>query len=169
MPHTVIIDGERYETRIVERHRDHVIVSINGARRKVELFSEEGDEVFSAEIDGEAVDFARASGFEQVFLRGHGATLTAAVEDPIAAAQDSGAAADEIRAPMPGSVIEIVKGPGEAVKRGDTVLTIESMKLQTNLAAPRDGVVAELLVGPGDTFGKDAAVARLEPVEEEIR
>jgi 3-methylcrotonyl-CoA carboxylase alpha subunit/geranyl-CoA carboxylase alpha subunit len=38
---------------------------------------------------------------------------------------------------------------GQAVARGDTLLVIESMKLEHALAAPRDAVVAELLVQPG--------------------
>jgi 3-methylcrotonyl-CoA carboxylase alpha subunit/geranyl-CoA carboxylase alpha subunit len=38
---------------------------------------------------------------------------------------------------------------GQAVTRGDTLLVIESMKLEHALSAPRDAVVAELLVQPG--------------------
>jgi biotin carboxyl carrier protein len=67
-----------------------------------------------------------------------------------------------VRAPMPGVVVSVQKTIGAAVRRGETILTIESMKLQMALNAPRDGVIAELPVREGDVFDKDAVLARLE-------
>lgn len=166
MPWQLMLDGERHSIEIIAR-RPELVLEIDGRRVSVERLGADGG-IVSLALDGLPFDFDAARDGETIWLRdGDGRTFRALVEDPIAAAQDTGAAADEIRAPMPGSVIEIVRQPGDAVKRGDTVLTIESMKLQTNLAAPRDGVIAELLTGPGDTFGKDAVVARLQPLEED--
>lgn len=82
----------------------------------------------------------------------------------MSAAQEQAGGSDEVRAPMPGSVIEVLRAAGETVARGEKIMVIESMKLQTTLAAPRDGVLAEVLFAVGDTFNKDAAVARLEPM-----
>lgn len=101
------------------------------------------------------------------WVRHNGRTFRVRVEDPVAAAQESAGGSDELRAPMPGSVIEVLKAAGDQVSRGDKVMVIESMKLQTTLAAPRDGVLAEVLFTVGETFNKDAAVARLEPLTEE--
>ena len=67
---------------------------------------------------------------------------------------------------MPGAVIEIHAAPGQSVARGDPLLTIESMKLQTVLSAPRDGIVAEITVTQDETFGKDQILARLTPEDE---
>ena len=64
---------------------------------------------------------------------------------------------------MPGAVVAIHKQAGAEVKRGETIVTIESMKLQMALAAPRDGVLAEIRRGAGETFDKDEIVAELEP------
>ena len=50
--------------------------------------------------------------------------------------------------------------------RSETIVTIESMKLQTALAAPRDGRIAALLRREGETFDKDEVIVRLEEVEE---
>ncbi len=97
------------------------------------------------------------------WVRMNGRTFRVRIEDPVAAAQDSAGGNDDIRAPMPGTVIEVLKAAGDRVSRGDKVMTIESMKLQTSLAAPRDGVLAEVLHAVGDTFDKDATIARLEP------
>ena len=45
---------------------------------------------------------------------------------------------------MPGVVVSVEKQPGDPVTAGDTILTIESMKLQTNLTAERDGVLDQI-------------------------
>ena len=51
-----------------------------------------------------------------------------------------------VAAPMPGSVSTISVRPGQPIKAGDVLLTIEAMKMETALHAPRDGTVKEILV-----------------------
>jgi pyruvate carboxylase len=65
-----------------------------------------------------------------------------------------------VAAPMPGSVSTISVRPGQPIKAGDVLLTIEAMKMETALHAPRDGVVGEVLVNPGSPVdAKDLLVA----------
>ncbi len=71
-------------------------------------------------------------------------------------------AADAIKASMPGSLISLNVAAGEPVKKGQTLLIMESMKMETTIVAPRDGVIAELHVGAGQTFDKDAVLVTLE-------
>jgi pyruvate carboxylase len=54
-----------------------------------------------------------------------------------------------VPAPMPGLVVAVTAHEGEAVTRGDRLLSIEAMKMETGVFAERDGVVAEVLVGAG--------------------
>ena len=82
------------------------------------------------------------------------------------AARDAGAAGDRILAPMPGVVVSVAVKPGDAVREGQPLLVIESMKLETSLTAPRDGVVAEMPFAAGDSFGLKAVLAQLAPEEE---
>ena len=66
------------------------------------------------------------------------------------AANAAGAAgANELRAPFNGKVIAVKAQPGSAVVRGDTLLVLESMKLEHALAASRDGVVKAVHVEQG--------------------
>jgi geranyl-CoA carboxylase alpha subunit len=58
-------------------------------------------------------------------------------------------ASNELRAPFNGKVIEVKAQPGASVVRGDTLLVIESMKLEHSLAAARDGVVKSVHVAAG--------------------
>ena len=66
-----------------------------------------------------------------------------------AAAAAAAAAALELRAPFNGRLVQVHTLPGAPVARGDTLFTLESMKIQHRLEAPRDGTVAALHVAPG--------------------
>ncbi|RWL62490.1 MAG: biotin/lipoyl-binding protein, partial [Mesorhizobium sp.] len=55
-----------------------------------------------------------------------------------------------VGAPMPGVVSTLAVAPGQAVKAGDVLLSIEAMKMETALHAERDGEIAEVLVKAGD-------------------
>lgn len=60
------------------------------------------------------------------------------------------AGAGEVRSPLAGKVDVINAGVGTAVKSGDTVLTLEAMKMNTMIPAPADGTVATVHVAVGD-------------------
>ncbi len=55
-----------------------------------------------------------------------------------------------VAAPMPGTISSMQVRSGDRVKAGDTLLTLEAMKMETALRAPRDGTVAEILVKIAD-------------------
>jgi acetyl-CoA/propionyl-CoA carboxylase biotin carboxyl carrier protein len=65
----------------------------------------------------------------------------------------------ELRAPMPGSVLLVPVNDGDAVQAGQTVVVLESMKMELSLTAPVDGTVTGLSVSAGDTVGRDQIVA----------
>jgi acetyl-CoA/propionyl-CoA carboxylase biotin carboxyl carrier protein len=67
----------------------------------------------------------------------------------------------ELRAPMPGSVLLVPVAVGDAVEAGQTLVVLESMKMELALAAPADGTVTELTVAVGDKVARDQTVARV--------
>lgn len=153
--------GETHALDIKAR-RPALVVTVGGRdHRVVDHGMVDGRRLI--EIDGRRIGFAEARDGNTVHLRIGGRTWSVGLVDPRDAARDHGGGADEIRAPMPGAVVSVHRRENEAVKRGETVLTIESMKLQTALAAPRDGIIARLLKGEGETFDKDEVVAVMAP------
>ncbi len=67
--------------------------------------------------------------------------------------------ANHVGAPMPGTVATVAVTQGEKVKRGDVLLTIEAMKMETSVRADRDAKVAEIVTKPGETVdAKDLLV-----------
>ena len=57
----------------------------------------------------------------------------------------------EVRAIIPGRVVSVAVGPGDAVTAGDRLLAVEAMKMENEVRTPRDGTVERVVVGPGDT------------------
>jgi len=66
-----------------------------------------------------------------------------------------------VAAPMPGAVFEILKGPGDSVEEGETVIVLEAMKMEMAIAAPSAGVVSEILVSKGDQVTAGQVIATL--------
>ncbi|MEV4145249.1 biotin/lipoyl-binding carrier protein [Amycolatopsis sp. NPDC049691] len=56
----------------------------------------------------------------------------------------------EIRAEMVGTVLEVVAEPGAALNAGDTVLILESMKMELPAVSERSGTLTSLAVAKGD-------------------
>jgi 3-methylcrotonyl-CoA carboxylase alpha subunit len=91
-----------------------------------------------------------------------GRTYCLEYRDAVTHLAAAGTKAGSMRAPMPGSVIAVGVGVGDAVAAGDMVMIIESMKLETVIRAPADGVVAAVHFGVGDRFDRDAVLVSLE-------
>jgi biotin carboxyl carrier protein len=92
-----------------------------------------------------------------------GETFTARYTDPISRYADAsaGAADDVALAPMPGTVVAVHVQSGDRVEAGQTLVVIESMKLQTSIKAWRDGRVAALHVAKGEPFERLAPLVTL--------
>jgi biotin carboxyl carrier protein len=58
-------------------------------------------------------------------------------------------AAGEMRAPMPGMIVEVSVEPGQKVVKGQPLLVLEAMKMHQTFSAPFDGTVGEVSVEKG--------------------
>ena len=56
-----------------------------------------------------------------------------------------------VKAPLPGVVTKILASEGQAVKKGETVLVLEAMKMENNITAEADGTVSGICVSAGDS------------------
>jgi len=83
------------------------------------------------------------------------AAATAASVAAPAAKPAAAAGAKAVKAPLPGSIVKIVVKEGDAVKRGDTLLTMESMKMENEIKAEFDGTVTAIKVAAGQNVMQD--------------
>jgi 3-methylcrotonyl-CoA carboxylase alpha subunit/geranyl-CoA carboxylase alpha subunit len=70
---------------------------------------------------------------------------------------------NELRAPFNGKVIAVKVQPGVTVARGETLLVIESMKLEHSLAAARDAVIKTIHIEPGQQAATSQVLVTFEP------
>jgi len=78
----------------------------------------------------------------------------------------AGAASDgAILSPMPGRIIAVEVSAGEAVSKGQKLVTLEAMKMEHSLIAPFDGTVTELNAETGGQVSEGAVLARIERAE----
>lgn len=89
------------------------------------------------------------------------APAPAAPAAPAPAPAAGGAGNVKIEAGAAGKVFSIDSKPGDAVKRGDTILVLEVMKMETPVVAPEDGTVASIDVTVGQAVEAGALLATL--------
>ncbi len=124
-----VIDGHKYEVSVNEIENNVAELEVNGTP-------------FTVEIEKE----------EKVTTRPL-AKPAAATSAP-AAAPATGSV-KFITSPLPGSIVRVLVEAGQSVKKGDVLLTMESMKMENNISAEADGVVKSILVTPGQNVMQD--------------
>ena len=83
------------------------------------------------------------------------AAPTAAPAPAPKAAAAPAAAGAQVKSPLPGSVVKVCVNEGQDVKKGDTLLILESMKMENPILAEQDGKVAQVAVAAGQTVMQD--------------
>jgi biotin carboxyl carrier protein len=93
-----------------------------------------------------------------------------AIEDPLrrrrghSSGEEDSSEGEEIRALMPGRVVDIAVAQGVEVESGALILVLEAMKMQNEIRASRAGLVLRVAVGPGDAVDGGALLVKLGPL-----
>lgn len=69
---------------------------------------------------------------------------------------------NDIKAPMPGLILDIIAKVGQEVKEDDALLILEAMKMENVLTSPRDGVIKSISVTKGDAVDKNQLLIEFE-------
>ena len=75
------------------------------------------------------------------------AAAPAALAPAVSAAPSAGAVV--VDSPMPGTILDVLKSPGDAVAESDVVLILEAMKMENEIVAPQAGIVDAIAVAKG--------------------
>ena len=141
------------------RRTDTVTLAVNDRKLDVER-SDPDAGLHRFVIDGVPRQAYLARDGDTVFVHLDGEVWEVSAIDPIAAAGGGGTGANAVRAPMPGVVVAVEIAVGDSVKAGQTLMVIESMKLQTSIIAERDGVIEAVCFATEATFDKGAELVR---------
>ncbi|WP_425075152.1 acetyl-CoA carboxylase biotin carboxyl carrier protein subunit [Psychroserpens sp. S379A] len=69
---------------------------------------------------------------------------------------------NDIKAPMPGLILEINVSEGQEVKEDDSLLILEAMKMENVLTSPREGTIKSVKVNQGETVDKNSLLIEFE-------
>ncbi|MBI1181320.1 MAG: ATP-grasp domain-containing protein [Alphaproteobacteria bacterium] len=135
-PPAVEIDGDRLAAAWEREANGDLAVSLGGARSSVHVVRE-----------GNVLTVLR-----------HGHVHRLELAEAAAADDDLAADARDLRAPLPGRVVQVLAEAGQKVKRNAPLVILEAMKMEHALLAPADATIAEVRVAPGDQVAEDAVL-----------
>lgn len=149
---------------------DRLVLEVEGRKLDADFVRLPDGRVWSLIVDGRSYE-VRVAEEESGELRVTWQNQTVSVEarHPLEKMlrQQTGArakaAGETISAPMPGAVVAIRVKPGDLVHPGQSVVVLEAMKMQNELAAHSGGVVAEILVEEKAAVSAGQALVRLRP------
>lgn len=131
------VNGAQYDVTIDSIVGNIAKVEVNGIPFEVEM---QGSSLVEENLPTQVADETAAPAV---------AAAPAAVEAaPAAGAPGAGA---PVKAPLPGVVAKILVSVGQAVKKGETVLVLEAMKMENNITAEADGKITGICVAAGDS------------------
>ncbi|MDZ4181482.1 MAG: biotin/lipoyl-binding protein, partial [Candidatus Cloacimonadaceae bacterium] len=118
----LVISGEKYEAKVIEFTGTHAKININGTD-------------YMIEIQDDALPNVPKLGHQEKAV-------------PIAPAFSSNfdISGGEMRAPIPGVIVSIPVKEGDKVKKGQTIVVLEAMKMESEIASPIDAVIAKIVV-----------------------
>ncbi len=128
------VNGAQYDVTIDSIVGNIAKVEVNGIPFEVEM---QGSSLVEEDLPTQVADEAAAP-----------AAVEAAPAAPAAGAPGAGA---PVKAPLPGVVAKILVSVGQAVKKGETVLVLEAMKMENNITAEADGKITGICVAAGDS------------------
>lgn len=136
------INGAQFDVTIDSIVGSKAKVEVNGIPFEVEM---QGSSLVEEALPTVTTDGAAAPAAAP-------AASAATAEAPAAPAAKSGPGAGApVKAPLPGVVTKILVSEGQAVKKGETVLVLEAMKMENNITAEADGTVSGICVSAGDS------------------
>ena len=127
------INGKEYNVTVNDPVDNIATVEVNGTTYEVEL---EKKEKPAAPVVAKPAAAPKP------------AAAAAPVAKPVAA---SNGKAVGVKSPLPGVILDIKVKVGDEVKKGQTLLMLEAMKMENNINATKDGKVAEIKVNKGDS------------------
>ncbi|MCL1867639.1 MAG: biotin/lipoyl-binding protein [Paludibacter sp.] len=130
------IDGKPYETEVLSTEGNIVEMTVNGKKYSVELEEEVAAPVVAAKPAAKQAP-------------------AAAPAPKAAAAAPASGNVTTVKSPLPGSIVKIVAQEGAAVKEGDVLLVMESMKMENNITAEFAGTVRKIHVAVSQAVMQD--------------
>jgi len=131
---SILLNGQLFTWDLVALGDGRYHVLHHGKSYNAEVVSADyATKTFVLKLNGQRVELQAKDRFDRL-LDQMGLSNAAAIK------------VNELKAPMPGLIVDIRVQPGQAVQKGDPLLVLEAMKMENILKAPADGVVSSVKV-----------------------
>jgi len=139
----VFLNNELYEYDINKISDTEFHLLKNNKSYRIEVISlDKAAKTIKLKINGETIEAEIKNKLDELLEKlGMNKTSAAAVQD--------------IKAPMPGLVIELKVEEGQEIKAGDPLIILEAMKMENIIKSPREGVIKSILVKKGQSVEKN--------------
>jgi biotin carboxyl carrier protein len=165
----VSVNGRPHEVSVVERLGE-LLVSVDGQPMAIEY--EEVDRLgqVAVRVDHRSFGISIEGDEHAVVATIAGHVYAIEIEDEReraahAAQRAASKGGGLIKSVMPGVVVQILVQPGDRVEKGQSLLVLEAMKMQNEIAAPADGVVKQIHVTEKQAVGSGARLVTLQGAE----
>ena len=163
MKYVTTVNNKQFEIEILADGS----ITVDGKKREVDFRALDPSmySILAENVSHELTIEQREDEIE-VLMRGRLYSNRVLDERALLMAQRSGTLGGEsgevnIKSPMPGLIVAVKVETGQEVKAGDTVIILESMKMQNELKASRDGVVGSVNVQAGQTVEQNKVLVSI--------
>lgn len=144
------INGTPFEWDVVQVNDNTYHVIKNNKSFNIEILENNPDEKkYTIKINGKKYAFSLKDKYDELL---HSLGMDTMLSNKVA----------DLKAPMPGLVLDVSVGEGQSVSKGDALLILEAMKMENVIKSPTDGVIKSISVNKGDTVEKNQLILNFE-------
>ena len=145
-----ILNNEKFEIEIIKKNHNELIISRDGKKHVARLLAIDSEnKTITLKIDGDRFEVKLTDEYDTLLQSlGMDAASTKKV--------------NELKAPMPGVVVDILVSIGDLVTKDDPLVVLEAMKMENMLKSPSDGVISSINIKKGDTVEKNRILVNFE-------
>lgn len=137
------VDGKSFQADIIEFKDGRFHILRNNRSYTAEILQHHVEEKsFVIKVNNSVFTISVRDKYDDL-LREMGIDITA------------GKKVNDLKAPMPGLVLNVLVSDGQSVAKGDAILVLEAMKMENIIKAPADGVIKKVAVVKGDKVEKN--------------
>jgi biotin carboxyl carrier protein len=144
----IILNGITHDCEIIPMNGISSLIKVDNTIYQVSL-EKHDNENFTVLINGKKIN----------------ATLRTALQEKAAGLLENSSASHrttEVKAPMPGMILKVMKSEGDIVEQGESVMILEAMKMENDLRSPVSGTIFQIYVQQGNPVEKGAKLFKVE-------
>ncbi len=144
----VMLGDRKYHYEVVELSKNDFVLRIDNRVYEISAKRKDSDQ-YSVFINGKVIDVVVRTGLQE--------RASSLIEQSSEFKHKM-----EVKAPMPGMILKVKKNVGESVKKGDSIIILEAMKMENDIKSPFSGLIKEVKVKENTPVDKGTILFTIE-------